>query len=173
MQPFHISESEDQLEDDDLELIAENMGIDYHPKRSRHARFEDDDEDEDNDVGATEGMHTARDSELFKQQEDLFGPSDEEFEEEEEIDEEDVRPRKAQQRQPMPTERELESDEEDDFIVDDHGQPIRRQKHMDDFSDSLVTGLVVLYTILSCLLLLVLLLFCINMKLLLHLSSCC
>jgi transcription elongation factor SPT6 len=136
MQPFHISESEDQLEDDDLELIAENMGIDYHPKRSRHARFEDDDEDEDNDVGATEGMHTARDSELFKQQEDLFGPSDEEFEEEEEIDEEDVRPRKAQQRQPMPTERELESDEEDDFIVDDHGQPIRRQKHMDDFSDS-------------------------------------
>ena len=40
-------------------------------------------------------MHTARDSELFKQQEDLFGPSDEEFEEEEEIDEEDVRPRKV------------------------------------------------------------------------------
>ncbi|XP_014674496.1 PREDICTED: transcription elongation factor SPT6-like [Priapulus caudatus] len=111
-------DDDDRLEDEDYDLIEENLGVKVKRKKFRRLRKISDDDDSDNEAGHDLAKVDDRDAianELFQ------GSDDDES--------------TAEPRRPESVPEEVGDDEEgeeesdvDDFIVDDEGEPISKEK---------------------------------------------
>ncbi|XP_069471429.1 transcription elongation factor SPT6 [Ambystoma mexicanum] len=103
---------DDRLEDDDFDLIEENLGVKVkrQQKFRRVRKMSDDEEEEEEDLGEEHDKEAIAD-EIFQDGEGDEAPE-------------------PQEPTITPTEEEEEDDESDidDFIVDDDGQPLKKQK---------------------------------------------